>query len=770
MDVTIGNIELLRESSIIGHSVPRIDGVEKATGSAVFVNDLKMTGMLHARVLRSPYPHAKVKNVNIEKAKNLAGVQAVICGTNIPAIPYGVDYPDELPLAKDKVRFIGDEVAAVAALDEDVAEEAIQLIEVDYEELPPVFDMEAAMRPDAPLIHDDAPQNIRLVYAVERGNIERGFSEAAEIVELEFKTQSAHAGYMEPRGCVALFEPSGKVTVWSCAQSLYHSRKTLSQALGISPSRIRYVQPYVGGGFGGKMDASKEVVIATLLSRECNKPVRFVLSRSDDLAYSRPLVAGHFKVRLGAKKDGTFVAKQSRVLADNGAYSCYAFALVGVMASRIDNLYRFQHIKSEGHLVYTNKTPTGALRGFGNPQGTFAVESCIDQLADKLGLDPLEVRMKNATQPGETTIHGWRVSSCGFSDCLKKAAEKSGWFERKARKTVNRGLGMAGVIHVCGNRVMFDFDGSSAVVRVNEDGRVTVITAEGDIGQGARTAYAMIAAETLGARYEDVDVTMADTDFGPYCLGYYASRGIVTAGNAIRIAASDARKQLLECAARLLEAKPDELEARGGAVFVKGLPGAQVSFEQISRAAIYHQGGGPIIGKGIYDAPSEPLDRKTKYGHVAPTYSFGAQVAEVEVDRETGIIKVLHIWAAEDGGRILHPASAEGQVEGALGMGFGFTMMEELKWDEGKILNPTLLDYKMPTTEDVPLIHHDFVLTEDPFGPFGAKAMSESPGVPTPAAIANAVYDAIGVRISELPIAPAKVLAVLKKKRKSGEI
>lgn len=762
VDVIIKEREFLKESSVIGLSVPRIDGVEKATGSAVYVNDLKVNGMLHARVLRSPFPHARIKNVNIEKAKRLAGVMAVICGATISANPYGVEFPDELPLARDKVRFIGDEVAAVAAIDEDIAEEAIDLIEVEYEELPAVFDMEEAIQPGAPLVHDDVPNNIRLTYANERGSVERGFSEADEIVELELKTQSSHAGYMEPRGCIALFEPSGKVTVWSCAQSLYHGRKTLSQALGIPPSYIRYVQPYVGGGFGGKMDTSTEVAIAALLSRECNRPVRFVLSRSDDLAYSRPLVAGHFKVRLGAKKDGTFVAKQSRVLADNGAYSSWAVALLGTMAARTDNLYRFQNLKAEAHLVYTNKTPTGAVRGFGNQLVTFAVESCIDQLVEKLGLDPLEVRLKNATQPNETTTHGWRVSSCGFSECLKKVAEESNWYEKRAKKTPSRGLGMAGVIHVCGNRAMFDFDGSSAIVKINEDGRVTVVTGEGDIGQGARTVYAMIVAEALGARYEDVDVTMGDTDFGPYCLGYYASRGVVTAGNAVKLAAADARKQVLECAARLLEAQPEELDARGGEVFVKDAPDSHVSFEEISRAAIYHQGGEPIIGKGTYDPPTEMQDRKTKYGHVAPTYSFGAQVAEVEVDRETGIIKVLNIWAAEDGGRILHPASAEGQVEGALGMGFGFTMMEELKWEEGKILNPTLLDYKMPTTEDVPALHHDFVITEDPFGPFGAKAMSESPGVPTLAAITNAIYDAVGIRVSELPVHPAKVLMALK--------
>jgi CO/xanthine dehydrogenase Mo-binding subunit len=291
-----------------------------------------------------------------------------------------------------------------------------------------------------------------------------------------------------------------------------------------------------------------------------------------------------------------------------------------------------------------------------------------------------------------------------------------------------------------------------------------VITGEGDIGQGARTVYAMIAAEELGARYEDVDVTMGDTDFGPYCLGYYASRGVVTAGNAVKLAAADAKRQVLEHAARLLETKPDRLEARGGEIFDRAWRSIKVDFRQVSEAAIYHQGGGPIIGKGIYDAPSEPLDRKTKYGHIAPTYSFGAQVAEVEVDRETGIIKVLNIWAAEDAGRVLHPASAEGQIEGAVGMGFGFTIMEELKWDQGKILNPTLLDYKMPTTEDVPPIHHDFVITEDPFGPFGAKAMSESPGVPTPAAIANAIYDAVGLRITELPVEPSRVLQALKLK------
>ena len=564
MEVIIKEKEFLKGSSVIGHSVPRIDGVEKATGSAVFMNDLRLAGMLHARVLRSPFPHARIKNVNVEKAKDTVGVMAVICGQSISANPYGGEHADELPLAKEKVRFIGDEVAAVAAIDENVAEEAIHLIDVDYEELPPVFDVEEAIRAGAPLVHDDAPNNIRLTYSNEIGDVEKGFSEAAEIVELNFKTQSAHAGYMEPRGCIALFEPSGRLTVWSCTQALYHNRALLAQALGIPPSYIRYVQPYVGGGFGGKTDVSKEAVIAALLSRECGKPVRNVLSRSDDLAYSRPVVAGHFKVKLGAKKDGTFVAKQTMLLADNGAYSASALGMLGVMAARTENLYHFHNVKTEAYLIYTNKTPTGSLRGFGNQQGTFAVESCIEQLSAKLGLDPLEVRLKNATHAGETTMHGWRVSSCGFSDCLKRVAEKSKWSERKANKISNRGVGMAGVTHVCGNRVRFDFDGSSAIVKINEDGRVTLIIGEGDIGQGARTLYAMIAAEELGVRYEDVDVTMGDTEFGPYCLGHYASRGVVTAGNAVKLAASDAKKQV--SSAPLVYWKLSQMKSRPEAV------------------------------------------------------------------------------------------------------------------------------------------------------------------------------------------------------------
>lgn len=756
-----------KEFSVIGRSVPRIDGIEKATGSAVYVNDLKLSGMLHARVLRSPFPHARIKNISLEKAKKLAGVVVAISCSEISANPYGVIRPDELPLAREKVRFIGDEVAAVAATDEDSAEEAIQLIEVDYEELPAVFDVEEAMHPDAPLVHDNVPGNICLTYANERGDIKKGFSQAAEVVEFDFNTHTAHAGYMEPRGCIALFEPSGKVTVWCCNQSLYHGRKTLSQALGISPSHIRYVQPYVGGGFGGKMDVSKEAAIAALLSRECGRPVRLVLSRTDDLAYSRPVVTGRFKVKIGAKKDGTFIAKQSRLLVDNGAYSSYAIALLEVMAARVENLYRFRNIKNEAHLIYTNKTPTGALRGFGNPQGTSAVEPWIDALSEKLGIDPLEIRLKNATQPGETTTHGWRVSSCGFSDCLRNAAQKANWAERKTKRIRNRGLGISGVTHVCGNRAIFDFDGSSAVIKIDEDGRITVIIGEGDIGQGSRTVFAMIVAEELGAKYEDIDVTMGDTEYGPYCLGFYASRGVVTAGNAVRLAASDAKKQLLESAGRLLEVRPDELEARGGEIRVKDSPDRSVSFEEASRAAIYHPGGGPIIGKGTYDPPTEMINRQTKYGHIAPTYSFGAQVAEVEVDPETGVVRVLNIWAEEDAGRPLNPAGAEGQIEGAVGMAFGFAMMEELKWDQGKILNANLLDYKMPTAEDMPPIHHDFVVTEDPFGPFGAKAMSESPGVPTPGAILNAIYDAVGVRISELPITPAKVLTALRKKQET---
>lgn len=750
--------------SVIGQSVPRVDAVEKATGSALYMTDLKLPGMLHARVLRSPYPHARVKSFNLGRARNLTGVIAVI-GPDVAANPYGVIRPDELPLAREKVRFIGDEVAAVAAVDEDIAEEATHLIEVEYEELPAVFDLEEAIRPGAPLIHDNAPNNICLTYANEKGNIEKGLSEADEIVERDFSVHTAHAGYMEPRGCVALFEPSGKVTIWGCGQSLYHGRKTISQALGITPSRLRYIQPYVGGGFGGKMDVSKEALIAALLSRECGKPVRFVLSGSDDLSYTRPSPAGQFRVKLGAKKDGTFVARQSRLLMNNGAYSSYGIALLEVMAARLENLYRFQNIKNEAHLVYTNRTPTGSLRGFGNPQATFAVEQCIEELSEKLGLDPLEVRLKNSTQPGETTTHGWKVSSCGFSDCLKYVAKASDWSNRRKSKVPYRGLGMAGVTHVCGNRAVFNFDGSSAFIKVNEDGRVSVIIGEGDIGQGSRTAFAMIAAEELGVRYEDVDVTTGDTDYSPYCLGFYASRGVVTAGNAVKIAASDAKQQLLQVASRLLEAAPGDLEAREGKIFVRGARERGVSFEEVSRSAIYRKDGGPILGRGFYDPPTEMIDKKTHSGHVAPTYSFGAQVVEVEVDPETGVVKILNIWAGEDAGRPINPMGAEGQIEGAIGMAIGFTMMEELVSDQGKILNASLLDYKMPVTEDMPPIHHHFILTEDPFGPFGAKAMSESPGVPTPAAIANAIHDAVGVRITDLPVTPRKVLAAIRAKK-----
>ncbi|MBI2848534.1 MAG: molybdopterin-dependent oxidoreductase [Chloroflexi bacterium] len=746
--------------SLIGERFPRIDAWEKVTGKAQYTADLTMPGALHGKLLRSRFPHARILHLDPSEAEKLPGVKAVVTSQDCPPLMVGPFIEDEHVLATGKVRFVGEEVAAVAAVDEDVAEEALSLIRVEYEELPAVFDPQEAMNPDAPRIHE-VDRNIAYSCAIARGDVAQGFQEADIILEDQFATPSVHQGHLEPLKAVAIFDASGRLTMWSCTKQPFLVRRGLARILNLPEGKIRVIQPYVSGGFGAK-GHSPLYAICALLARKAGMPVRLENTVEEELIAGRPRVPGIVRIKAGVKMDGRIVAKETRVVADNGAYTAEATIITDTMARRHESLYRFTNTRTEAFLAYTNNPPTGAYRGFGNPQGTFALESMMDMLSEALGMDPLEFRLKNATRTGDVTVHGWEIGSCGLSQCLEEAARKAGWQGKRISHQPNRGVGVAGMIHASGRRLTDSFCGSHALVKVDEDGTVILISGEGEVGQGAQTVYAMIVAEELGLSLEDVRVLPADTDVSPFGFGFFSDRGTILGGSAARLAAIDARRQIFELAAQMLEAKPDDLEIVNRRIAVRGSPHRGLSLDEVAKHAFVRRGGTVIVGKGSYDPPSQWDDPQTKYGNLSTSYTFAAQVAEVEVDPDTGEVTLLNFVAAHDLGRAINPMAAEGQIEGAIAQGIGYALTEKLHWQEGSTLNPRFLEFKTPLALGNPVPRITLIETHDPFGPFGAKGVAEPGLVPVAPAIANAIYDAVKVRVKDLPIIPQKIIAGMK--------
>lgn len=751
-----------------GRTVVRNDGVQKATGAARYGADIRLPGMLYGKLLCSPYPHARVLNIDTRKAERVAGVKAAVTAADTPKVGfgYGPFRKDKQIFAIDKVRFFGDEIAAVAAVDEDVAEEALELIEVEYEPLPAIFDPEEAIKPDAPRVHEDLDGNLVDHCIISRGDVKEGFNQAHVALEETFRTQRQHQCYLEPLACLAHMDLSGRLTIYGPFHAIFTMRAELSKTLGIPEDKIRAIQMYVGGSFGVCAKGSDHISLwaaACLLARKSGRPVMMQANREEAFITGRPRVPAIIKIKLGATRDGRLVAKESHILADAGAYTGLTPFIIDTMAHRPDNMYRLTNVKNEASLVLTNNVPAGAIRGFGNPQMTFALESMIDMIAESLSIDPMEIRLRNATQPGDTTVHGWQPKSCALTDCIKLAAEASGWKEKNQAESPNRGIGMACMTHVSGRRASPGFYGSRALIKITEDGKVNLISGEGEVGQGWFTVAAAIAAQEMGLPMEEINVIPPDTDVAPFCFGPYSDRTTILGGNAVRLAAADAKRKLLEVAGEMMEANPVDLEMAGGRIFVKGSADKGLTLQEAARWAMERPGGRTIWGMADYDPPSVIPDPESKYGNVSTSYTFACQAVEVKVNVETGQVSLLNFVAAHDLGRAIFPLGAEGQIEGAASQGIGFGLMEEMKLEVGIPLNPNLLDYRIPTSLDVPDVRPILVESNDPFGPFGAKGVGEPGLVPTVAALANAIYNAIGVRITSLPITPEKVLAALQK-------
>lgn len=767
----------MSEDSLIGKRLPRVDAPEKTTGEALYTVDISFPKMLHGKILRSIHPHARILNIDISKAMRLPGVKAVITGKDTWGIRYGFtsvipQTMDELGLAIDKVRYIGDEVAAVAAVDEETAAEALELIEVDYEVLPAVFDPEAAMQPGAPLIHDDKPNNIGSTTLLGFGDVEKAFRESAYVREDRFSTAAQNHCCLEPHNSLASVDASGRLTLWTSTQFPFMVRHLLARTLKMPESEIRVIKPHIGGGFGGKTEMFSHDFASALLAIKTGRPVRVEYSREEVAIGTYRRHPMTIDLKTGVKKDGTLMAIQCKTLMEGGAYTVNSQVTTYLNGVLIPLPYKLPNMKYECHCVYTNKPIFSAQRGHGIMHSRFAIDLQLDMIAQELGMDPMDLRLKNAIETGEITGNKLEVKSCGFKESVKKAAVAAGWREKRGKLPGNRGIGMGtGAFmsgagwHIYDTSTPF----SAGLLRLNEDGTTHLMTGAADLGQGSSSLVSQIVAEELGIDQGDVRITTADTELTPPDWGTGSSRGTVFFGNAIKNTVLDAKRQLFEAIAQHLEANAADLEAKNHRIYIKGTPERGMSFAEAVKVAHMIRGREPITGRGHYHPIYTP-NLATGEGNTTPSFSFACEVAEVEVDVETGRITLLNMTACHDSGTIINPMSMEGQVEGSISTGQGFALSEDIfHHDKGQVFNPSFLDYAIPTAADTPHFGIHTVETNDPEGPYGAKEAGEGAIVPIAPAIASAIYDAIGVWMTSLPITPEKVLKALSAKEKNHQ-
>jgi len=614
-----------KQFSAVGRRLPMVDAAAKVNGSAQFTDDLVFPGMLYGKILRSPLPHAKILNVDVSKALHLRGVKAAVTGAEIPDRQYGIvpKARDEYALAKSKVRYIGDEVAAVCAIDPEIAEEALDLIGVDYEELPAVFDPREAIKDGAPLIHEGVANNTSFAIRKEFGDVEKAFAESHLVSEDAFYSQPVNHAPLEPHAAVAQYDPvRGQVVLWSSTQIPFFLRRNLAATLQIPESKVRVIKPKVGGGFGQKIDMFAKDFCAAWFAMKLGRPVKFVYDRDEVFISTRQRHPMELTVKTGMTKDGRILAQQFLAYADGGAYNSTAPTMLALSCFFLMVPYHVPNLLYEGYHVYTNKPVGGAMRGHGIPQARFAVERQLDLMAERLNLDPAEVRIKNSITAGEPHPGGFVINTCGFAESVKEAAQAIGWNEKRGKLPFGRGVGLGGASFPSGVTNMSHIS-SGAVVQVGQDAGVNVLTGAADIGQGAETVIAQIVAEVLGVPMETVRVTAADTGITPLDPGTFGSGVTVRAGNAARIAAESVRTKLFECVADELEANPEDLVAKDGIIFVTGSPEINIPFPRALKSYQYRNLPMPLVGRGSWMADtSEPTTLFTQPGNFSPNYSF----------------------------------------------------------------------------------------------------------------------------------------------------
>ena len=763
----------------------KVDAAAKVTGQAVYTDDMVFTGMLRGAILHSPLPHARIAHLDVSRARALPGVHAVITAAETGSIKYGVSPAryDETVLAVDRVRYVGDEVAAVAAVDLETAMEALARIEVEYEELPAVFEAHEAMEDGAPLLHEEYRNNVCAQVEQSFGDLDAAREEADAIVQGTLVSKMQDGAFLEPQASIARFDHRGELTLWSSTQVPHYVQRTVAMVLGLPVGKVRVIMPAVGGGFGPKAAASSMELITCLLARETGRPVKTVMSREQVFLHSRARHQYFHTMTTGIRNDGSLVFLDHHNVMDGGAYTSFGIASVYYAGSLLGGPYKLPTMRYEGYRVVTNRTPCGAQRGHGAVIARALFERQLDELAEKIGMDPVEVRLKNMMEAGDVTCNELNMSSLGMRECVEGVRDRSGWVAKRgdARPT-GRGVGMACGFFVSGAGYPIYRSKTyhcTVIIKLAEvGGKVHLLTGSADIGQGSDTAFAMIAAEVLGVSVDDVDVQSGDTSLA-VDLGAYSSRQTLMTGHATREAAESVRQQVLEAVAERMSVPVEDLALVDGVVQVRGEAGVFealraeyikehrghvdhpdgefLTFREASRIAFLERGA--IVGVGKYRPP--PLGGSYKGAAVgtSPAYGCSAQVVEVDVDLETGKIKVLSMVDAHDCGFAINRTSVEGQMQGSLCMGLGEALYEEVKFgDRGQLLNANLAEYKIPTAMDMPKVDTIVVESGEPNGPFGAKEVGEGAIMPTIPALLNAVYDATGVRFEELPLTPERVL------------
>jgi len=759
--------------SVVGKRLPKLDAPDKATGRAIYTDDIRLPNMIYGKLLLSPVPHAWIKSINTSEAEKLPGVKVILTGADVPDVKWGTSPAryDETILAKDKVRFVGDVVAAVAAIDEETCYKALKLIYVEYEELPAVFDPEEAMKDGAPRLFDDKYENnINTRVDHHFGDIEKGFAEADHIREERFVGNRTYQNPMEPHCAIAEWDRQGKVTLYTSTQVVHYVHHQLSRILDLPLGNIRVIMTNCGGGFGAKAATNTLEILSIFLAKKAGCPVKMRFTREEMYLYGRGRHKQYIDLKLGIKKDGTITAVEQKAVLEGGAYSSFGIVSTYYAGSMLATLYKFPNYKYDGYRVNTTLPPCGAFRGHGCPHPRFAFESLLSMIADDIGMDHIDIRKKNAMEPEYHTCNDLDIHSCEFQACLDLVRKKSDWDRKKGKLPVGRGIGIGcgGFVSGAGYPIYRSkFPHSNAIIKVEEDGSKAVLfVGDADIGQGSDTVLAQSAAEAMGISFDRISVISADSDITPLGFGAYSSRVTLMGGNASKMAGEEVKDKVLSAAAKVLDTDVQHLDVKDNKVFVKENPGKYISWEDA--ASTYFSTDGPLVGKGHY-SPPEGLGGTYKGAAVgtSPAYSFSATVCEVQVDMATGKVKVLNFWDAHDCGTAINPMAVEGQAEGAVLMGMSEVLFENEVFDkQGKMLNADLHNYLIATSADMPIIDSSIVDSYEPQGPFGAKEVGEGATLPVLGAIANAIQDAIGARIYDLPITPEKILKASKNKNR----
>ncbi len=755
--------------NIIGKRIPKLDAGDRVTGKSIYGTDIELPGMLHGAILRSKFPSAIIESIDVSKARALPGVECVITAddVDITNLSYRKDHP---VLKKDEVNCIRDEIAAVAAVSKDVAEKALELIEVNYIEREGIFDPIAALKDDAPRINKfskkgNGNKNISESFHYEHGDLEAEKKKSACIVSRQYVLPKVAHACMAPSNVTADYSPvDGQLTLHSSTQVPFLYQREMSQVLKMDPSKIRVVQPIIGGGFGSKLDLHPFEPICALLSIKTGKPVQILYSREEEFLYSAIRQSMVIDLNTGADENGKFTFREVKIMKDNGAYTSWGARSSFVMMQTFSSLYQTPACVYDADAVYTNNVFAGSFRGFGNPQATFALERNIDLMAHELGMDRAEIRLINANFPGEVTGQGLEYHSCGHKQALEVVVKNSGYPENKNGERYKRGFGFASMLHVGGGAKIYPSDGCGTTLKMDPYGFLTIITGSSEIGQGSETVLAMMAAEELGIGLDRIKVINTDTSVKPWDVGVHASRTSFVAGNSLLGALEILKEKLSARAAQLLNTTPDDLVFQAGEIRSGKAEGA-FKIDKIVRE-LHFKPPHELCEVSYFYEPSSEFQDKDYKGNVSGCYAFAAQAVEVEVDTLTGKVDVLNVHVGQDVGKVLNPLGLEGQIEGGVVMGMGYALSEEMIFEDGYLRNPTFHDYKVPTARDIPGISFYPVETNEETGPFGAKGVAEAPLVPTPAAIANAVSNILDVEINSLPVTPEKVLKAICDKEK----